>query len=665
MRVISQLFKRGKDNMDRETYNQLINDLIRFSDSYYKNNISLISDEQFDMMLKQAEQIEKEHPDWLRLDSPTLTPGSDITSLDKSNVHEHPMLSLENTYNEEDVTKWYLKMEEVAGNNPEVIVEYKFDGNSASIHFSHGRVIKALTRGNGLVGEDITINIKTMSDCMHINSTFSGEVRGEIIMSKEEFNRLNVDGKYANARNLASGTIKLLDVEEFKKRNLWFYAYWLEGSKNRKHSQDLEMLKELGFRTAKYYICKNLDELLKAINEIGEIKKKLPIEIDGAVMKLNEKRYWEELGSTAKFPRYAKAYKYHQEVAETEVLSIDFQVGRSGKITPVATLNPVFIDGSTVSRATLNNVEFLKQIDVRENDTVYIQKAAAIIPQIIGVNLNKRSEHSSLVKIPTTCPECGAELVKMPDRVDLFCPNSSCPGRIIDKISYYTHILEIDGFGDEIIERLHYLKYLNSIIDLYHLKEKRNELILLDRFGEKSIDKLLKNIEDSKQAPAEKLLAALGIKGIGTKIAKIIMKKHQTIDDIRNLTIDELSLIDGIGKIKAQDVKNELESEETTSLINQLKELGVNMKSTQNQTQSNANIEGKSFCITGALSMPRKEYEMLIEKNGGKNLSSVTSKTSYLVTNDKTSGSNKNKKAQELGVTIIDEKELRELLNLD
>lgn len=651
--------------MDRNIYNKLIDDLIRYSDAYYKDNISLISDQQFDMMIKQAEQIETEHPDWIRLDSPTRTPGSDLVDFSDDNVHQRPMLSLENTYNEEDVTKWYRKMEEVTGSNPEVVVEYKFDGNSAGIRFSHGRVVKALTRGNGLVGENITNNVQAMEDLADVKSTFNGECRGEIIMSKEEFARINVEGKYANARNLASGTIKLLDVNEFKKRKLWFFAYWLEDSKNARHSDDIDLLKEMGFRTGKYYLCHSLEELLAAINEIGEEKTSLDVEIDGAVMKLNEKKYWDMLGSTAKFPRYAKAYKYSQEVAQTKVLDISFQVGRSGKITPVANLEPVFIDGSTVSRATLNNVEFLKQIDVRVNDTVYIQKAAAIIPQIIGVNLNLRSEHCLLPVYPNVCPECGSLLVKEKDKVDLFCPNESCPARVIDKISYYTHILEIDGFGDEIIERFHNLKFLNSIVDLYHLQDKRAELITLDRLGEKSIDKLLLNIENSKSTPAEKLLAAIGIKGVGVKMAKIIMQKYQTIDDLLHASFEELSNIDGIGDIKAQDIIDELSKEETISLIGELKSLGVNMIATKNEVNDNDMVSGLSFCITGALSLPRKEYELHIEKNGGKNVSGVTSKTNYLVTNDPTSGSSKNKKAQQLGVKIITELELRELLNLD
>lgn len=651
--------------MDKKIYDQLIDNLIKYSNAYYKENISLISDQQFDMMLKQAEQIEKEHPEWIRSDSPTITPGSDLTIFNEDNTHTKPMLSLENTYNPEDVAKWYLKMEELVGKNPEVILEYKFDGNSCGIRFKNGSIIKALTRGNGLVGEDITNNVKTMSDVNNISAIFNGECRGEIIMSKEEFKRLNVDNKYANARNLASGTLKLLDVEEFKKRNLWFFAYWLENSNNQKHSDDLEYLKKVGFRTGDYFITKSLEELLDKINYIGQQKNNLPFEIDGAVMKLNEKRYWELLGSTSKFPRYAKAYKYHQEVSETKVLSIDFQVGRSGKITPVATLEPVFIDGSTVSRATLNNIEFLKEIDVRVNDTVYIQKAAAIIPQIIGVNLNKRIENSLPPSIPILCPECGSALVKEKDKVDLFCKNEVCPGRIIDKISYYTHTLEIDGFGDEIIERLHYLGFLNSILDLYYLKDRRDELVSLDRLGEKSIDKLLINIENSKKVAGEKLLAALGIKGIGIKMAKIIMSKHNNLEDLKNLSIEDLSSIDGIGQIKATDLKQDLERKETLTLIEKLKEIGVNMIASKSELKTNSLVNDKSFCITGSLSLPRKEYELLIEKNGGKNVSSVTSKTSYLVTNDTTSGSSKNKKAQQLGVEIIDESTLRKMLKLD
>jgi DNA ligase (NAD+) len=651
--------------MDQKTYNDLIDKLIKYSEAYYKNSISLVSDEQFDMMLKEAEKIEKEHPDWLRSDSPTLTPGSDLNVNNENNSHGRPMLSLENTYNREDVTRWYLNMEEVVGPNPEVVVEYKYDGNSAAIRFDHGKVIKSLTRGNGQIGEDITANIETMSDVNNIKSFFSGEARGEIIMSKEEFKRLNVDNSYANARNLAAGTIKLKDPEEFKTRQLWFYAYWLENSKNKKHTEDLEQLKALGFRVGKYYICHSVDELMNAIEQIEKEKPELPVEIDGAVMKLNDKVYWDELGNTSKFPRWAKAFKYHQQVEETEVLSIDFQVGRSGKVTPVANLNPVLLDGSTVSRATLNNADFLKQIDVRVGDFVYVQKAAAIIPQIIGVNLNRRKLALVPTSFPSRCPECGTTLIKDGDKVDLFCPNETCPSRIIEKISYYTHTLEIDGFGDEIIERFHFLHYLNSIIDLYHLKDHREELIHLDRLGEKSIDKLISNIEESKKSPGEKLLAALGIKGIGIKMAKLIMKKYQSIDDIMNASLEDLSLLEGIGDIKAKDIVDSLHSLEMQNLINQLKNEGVNMISSVQVNAIDTELSGKSFCITGALSMPRKEYEILIEQAGGKNVSSVTSKTDYLVTNDTTSGSSKNKKAHELGKPIIDEKELRRMLGLE
>lgn len=651
--------------MDKKTYDKLIDDLKKYSNSYYIDNISLISDEEFDFLLKQVEKIEEEHPEWKRTDSPTLSPGSDLVEAEFSNAHSRPMLSLENTYNEEDVTRWYKKMEEVVGTNPEVVLEYKFDGNSCGIRFSGGNVIKALTRGNGIIGEDITNNIKTLLDVQNIDSSFSQECRGEIIMPKDEFKRLNQDNQYANARNLASGTLKLLDVEEFKKRKLWFFAYWLENSKNAKHSQDLEYLKSAGFRTGDYYICHNLKELIDKINYIGEIKKQLPFEIDGAVMKLNDKKYWDVLGATSKFPRYAKAFKYHQEVAQTKVLSIDFQVGRSGKITPVATLEPIFIDGSTVSRATLNNVDFLKQIDVRVDDIVYVQKAAAIIPQIIGVNLLLRKKSSKEVVIPEFCPECGSKLVKEDNRVDIFCKNNLCPGRIIDKLIYYTHILEIDGFGDEIIERFHYLGLLNSIEDLYSLKDKRNELIKLERLGEKSIDKLLINIENSKKASVDKFLAAIGIKGIGVKMAKVIMKHYPDIDSLINSNIEELSSIDGIGNIKATDIKSELEKTETISLIEKLKSLGVNMSSYDVVLNNNDLIANKSFCITGALSMPRKEYEKLIENNGGKNVSSVTSKTSFLVTNDTSSGSSKNLKAKELGVKIINEEQLKKMLGLN
>lgn len=648
--------------MDRKTYEALIDQLIRYSDSYYKDHVSLVSDAQFDMMLKQAEQIEKEHPDWVRKDSPTRQVGSDLSSSTQENRHGRPMLSLENTYNEEDVAKWYGNMCQYE-DDPEIIVECKYDGNSASIRYQHGHIVKALTRGNGEVGEDITNNIRCMEDTTKIASHFSQETRGEIIMPKAEFARINVDGRYANPRNLAAGTLKLLDTKEFKKRELWFYAYWLEGSSNPTHSMDLEELKKAGFRVGTYYLCHGLKSVMDAIRQIEKDAEHLPIEIDGAVMKLNDKSLWERIGSTAKFPRWAKAFKYQQEMATTLVESIEFQVGRTGKITPVANLKPVLIDGSTVSRATLNNEDFIREMDIRVGDTVYVHKAAAIIPEIIGVNLDlSRGEH--VTNFPRVCPECGTPLVREKEEANYFCHNEKCPARIIDQLSYFTHTLEIDGFGDEILERFHHEGYLNSILDLYLLGSHREELIAFDRMGEKSVDKLLRNVENSKSQPAEKLLAALGIRGIGQKMAKVIKKGYQNIWELLQLSDVEFQNIPGIGEIKASDMYRQLHKEETIQLLQELERLGVNFAFSVDETAVNENVKGKSFCITGALSRPRKEYEALIEQNGGSNVSSVTSKTSYLVTNDTTSGSSKNKKAKELSIPVITEEQLQELLGI-
>ena len=649
-------------------YKDLKELLIKASDAYYKNNNPIMTDYEFDMKLKELENMESKQG-YRDVDSPTTVPGSDLIDSDNSNEHKRPMLSLENTYNFDEVEKWYNDMiEATADPAPEVVVEPKYDGNSAAIRYDNsGHVYKALTRGTGTRGEDITQNIKYSDDNVwpikhSYASPFYGEARGEIIMTKDGFNELNKDGKYQNARNLVAGSLKLLDIYEYIPRSPYikFYAYWLEDSGFGKYTEDLTVLKLNNFTVGPYYICKNINEIKVAINNIENAK--LDVAIDGAVLKLNNKAYWNKLGSTAKFPRWAKAYKYKQESVETTINNIEFWVGRTGKITPVAWFDPMFIDGSTVQKATLNNKDFYETMNVAISDTVEVQKAAAIIPQIIDVV--KRPNYRKVIPFPTACPCCGSTLVKHNiEQTDWFCNNNSCKSRIVDQIINYTHAIECDGFAEIIVERLHNAGLLNSISDLYRLKNHITEMGELERLSENLAKKLCKNIEDTKSAEFWKVLSGLGIPNVGPKTAKILSKKFKNIDNLKAATIIELEDTEDISTIIATGIVNWFNN--NSELINALKTAGVNFEENKllKENQQEINLGGKAFCITGALTLKRDTYVELIESLGGKVVGAVSSKTNYLITNDKDSGSSKNKRAQELGISILNEKELLEMCN--
>lgn len=642
-------------------YKELKNLLIKANDAYYKNDNPILSDYDFDIKLKELEKMEKDQG-FADDDSPTKKPGSDLSS-NIGTRHKRPMLSLENTYNAEEVHDWYLKMKEFTRNDPVVACEFKYDGNSAAIHFKNGKVVKALTRGDGLVGEDITKNISMLSDLKNVSKDFSGEVRGELIITKEGFAELNKDGKYQNARNLCAGTLKLLKDSEFKAREKYihFYAYWNEEDPTGHHNTNIKYLSSMGFRTSfeNMVICKSYDELISAINNIEKLKPTLEIDIDGAVMKLNDTKYWNEIGSTAKFPRWAKAYKYKQESVKTIVKNITFEVGRTGKITPLAWFEPVFLDGSTIQKATLNNKDFYEAMDVAIGDTVCVQKAAAIIPQIIDV---ERSSNRKVIPFPDVCPCCGSKLSKHNDEhADVFCDNEKCSARIVDKIVNYTHILEIDGFAEIIVERLHSAGLLNSISDLYKLKNHKDEIAKLDRMSIGIAEKLCTNIENAKNAEVWKLLAALGIPNVGPKTAKTLIKKFKSIEGVANATHISLESTDDIAEITANGIYSWFRDKDNIELVLNVTTSGQKTFETEVDKSSNS-LDGKTFCITGALSKPRKEFEKMIEAAGGKIVSGVSSKTNFLITNDTTSGSSKNIKAKELNIPILNENDLMKLL---
>jgi len=646
-------------------YKELKEELIRANTAYYMHSQPIMSDYEFDMKLKNLEKIEAQQG-FRDADSPTISPGSDISldvKNDISNSHKRPMESLENTYNKDDVTKWYNDMCKATGEkNPEVLVNPKWDGNSGALRFDKNGLYKALTRGSGTIGEDISQNMKYCST--HVwkqmkfrDTPFIGETRGEIIMSNSGFDELNKDAEYQNARNLVSGSLKLLDINEFALRAKYiiFCAYWLENSVNKTYEEDLRTLNDYGFFVGPYYLCHSLDEIFTAIDKVS--KYNFEVAIDGAVMKLNEKKYWNKIGSTSKYPRWAKAYKYKQQSIQSKITKIEFWVGRTGKITPVAWFEPVFIDGSTIQKATLNNKDFYDAMDVAIGDTVEVQKAAAIIPQIISV-VNKPSDRKK-IDFPKVCPECGSSLVKHnEDQADYYCENDNCPARIVNQIVNYTHTLEIDGFAEILVERLHTAGLLNKISDLYNLKNHKAEIAALERMSDKTATKLCENIEKSKTAEFYKLLGALGIQNVGIKTAKLITAHFHTIDDLSKASKVEIESIDGIAGISATSILNWLDSNK--ELIKILKDNGVNMASIEESKQSTS-LSGKIFCITGALSEPRNKIISLIESNGGSVVSGVSKKVNYLITNDKTTGTSKNKAARELGISIINEEEFKKL----
>ena len=587
-------------------------------------------------------------------ESPTQKPGSDLIAA-SSNKHRRRMLSLSNTYSKEEISEWFDKF------SKPVVVEKKFDGGSSSIFFKNGRPIKALTRGDGETGEDITENVKLMN-WSKINTSFNGEVRGELIISKEGFKILNRDNAFQNARNLLSGTMKLLNREIFKERSpyILFKAYFLEESPFKYHHASLEYLTSMGFDVGgPFYVCNNKEEMLNAIDEIEKNKESYDIEIDGAVIKIDDIDIWKSLGETAKYPRWGRAYKYKQEEMTTTVREIIYQVGMSGKITPKAKFDPIFIDGSEVEFATLNNKDYMTSLGIRVGDTVSVRKAAGIIPECVKVI--SHAEGSKPEEFPKRCPSCGTELKKLnPEHVDFYCLNEKCPEKLIARFFHFTHVMGIDGFSNVTISKLISANLLSDIESLYTLKEKRDEIVKLDRLGEKSVDKFLKNIEDSKQCEFHKFLAALAIPGIGVGVAEIITEKFNTPEKLLSANLTSLSGIQGIGEVLAISLFTAIHDEKHicySAFHNLLKYMSFKKAEEHKNT-----LAGKTFAITGSLSKPRSEIEKEIVSLGGKVVGSVSAKTTYLINNDTTSKSSKNLKAKECGVKIISEEEFRKLL---
>lgn len=648
--------------------------------NYYVLAQPTISDYDFDQKLKQLADLEREFPDLQEFDSPTLKIGGEITKTFKTVQHKYPMLSLGNTYSEQDLIDFDNRIKKALGDNYEYVCELKFDGLSMSITYENGKLERAVTRGDGTKGDDVTTNIKTIKTIPHKlkGEGFPAEfeIRGEVFMHKAAFVKLNAEREengeqpFANPRNFASGTMKMQDSAEVAKRPLDCFLYFLYGDNlpYKTHWESLQAVKSWGFKVSEHVkLCKNINEVLDFIHRFEEERFKLSFDIDGIVIKVNSYAQQQELGFTAKSPRWAISYKYKAEEVETKLLAITYQVGRTGAVTPVANLQPVLLAGTTVKRATLHNANEIERLDVREGDTVLVEKGGEIIPKIIKVNLEKRPAGLAPTVFTTTCPECGSELTRTEGEAAWYCPNDTgCPPQIIGKMQHFTgrKAMNIDSLGDETIVQLYNAELLHNISDIYALKEKKDQLLQMDRMGERSVNNLIDGIEQSKQMPFEKVLFGLGIRYVGETVAKKLAQHFKNIDNLANASLLELTEVNEIGTRIAESVTEYFAERNHRLLIEQLKQDGLQFEIEEKEIVLASNkLEGKTFLISGVFDgFGREELKDLIEANGGKMLSSISSKLNFLVAGDNM-GPSKLKKATDLNIPIISDKELLSMLN--
>ncbi len=676
----------------KQKIEQLTHELQEHNYRYYVLAQPVISDYEFDMKLKELEELEKQFPQYKLPDSPTQRVGGEPTKEFKTVTHKYPMMSLANSYSIGEIVDFDNRIKKLTGKHPEYVCELKYDGLSISLIYENGLLKHAVTRGDGIRGDDVTNNVKTIRSIpLRLRGNFPEEleIRGEIFMPHKEFERLNREREeigespFANPRNAAAGSLKLQDPAEVAKRNLDCFLYYiphdLEGIKT--HYQSMQYAASLGFKISKNMaLCKNIDEIKEYINDWDEGRKHLPYDIDGIVIKVNDLQLQKELGYTAKSPRWAIAYKFKAEQVETTLLSIDYQVGRTGAVTPVANLKPVLLAGTIVKRASLHNADIIKALDVRIGDTVYVEKGGEIIPKIVGVNLEKRPAGAKPVEFIKNCPECGTPLVRKEGEAAHYCPNEDgCPPQIKGKLEHFISrkAMNIDSLGEGKIEMLYENGLVKNIADLYYLTY--DKLIGLEKiipaedgkkekkisFREKTVNNILKGIEQSKSVPFPRVLYALGIRYVGETVAKKLALHFKNIHNLINASYDDLVSVDEIGEKIAQSVINYFKKEEHINIIKRLKEKGVQFEinETNDETSVENKLNGKSFVVSGVFKKySRDEIKALIEKYGGKNTSSISSKTDYLLAGDKM-GPAKKEKAEKLNVPIISEEEFEKMIS--
>ena len=650
--------------------------LLKYYTQKYFDDEQVVSDYEYDMLMRELKGIEKEYPELITKDSPTQRVGASIKKGFEKVTHEVPLQSLQDVFSFAEVMEFDERMKKAAEeyNLPlDYVVETKIDGLSSALEYKNGVLVRGATRGDGIVGEDVTDNLKTIKTIpKKLSEPIDITVRGEVFISKDDFDKLNEDrlmeeeGQFANARNAAAGSLRQLDSKITAKRPLDIYIFNVQKSDSiefKTHYESLLYLEKLGFNVNPVKVlCKDIKEAIEEIKKIGENRDKLTFGIDGAVVKVNNLELREKVGTTYKTPRWAVAYKYPPEKKQTIVKDIVCQVGRTGAITPMAILEPVFVAGSKISKTTLHNGDYIKEKDIREGDTVVIQKAGDVIPEVIDVVKEKRTGEEIPFEMPTVCPVCGAEAVREEGEAVLRCIGIECPAKLCRSIIHFASkdAMDINGLGDAIIEELINRKLISNIPDIYNLTLE--DVASLKKNGKKFAQNLINAINESKNRDLYRLINALGIRHVGVKLAKSIAKKYKTMDALMKASFENLCLKEDIGEITANSIYEFFRQDQTVDLITKLKKAGVNMKIQENENVvTDEKFAGKTFVLTGTLeTMSREQASELIEQHGGKTSSSVSKKTDYVLAGEE--AGSKLKKAQDLGITIINEQQFKDML---
>lgn len=654
----------------KKRIDELIEILNKASKEYYVLDNPTITDQEYDDYYSELLRLEEAYPSLKREDSPTLRVGGEAISKFEKVTHKTPMLSFDDIFNEEEIIAFDERIKKTI-KNPTYTVEPKMDGLSGSLIYEKGILVRVATRGDGVVGENITANGKTIKSIpLRLNKDIDIEVRGEIYMSKSSFAKankereLNKEPLFANPRNAAAGSVRQLDSKITAKRNLDFMAYFIPNPRDygiKTQEESLKFLKDLGFVTNYKLntVADTAKEIIKDIEKLASIRKELPYEIDGVVLKVNNLDDEEKLGTTARVPRWGIAYKFPAEEVLTTLKEIKFTVGRTGKITPNAIFSPVHVAGSLISKATLHNEDYCLAKDIRVGDTISIRKAGDVIPEVVRVITERRNGTEKKFKMIENCPICNSRIIRKETESDYYCPNNMCPARKIENIIHFASrdAMNIDGMGESVIEDLYNEGFITNITDIYDIDKYQEELINLEGYGKKKIENLKIATEKSKSNSLEKLLFGLGIRNVGAKTAKILAKNYKTLDNLMNATLEELTSINDIGEIIAKSIIDYFKDEENIKIINKLKELGINMNYINNSGyEEKDEFKGKTFVLTGTLiNITRDKASEIIENLGGKVSSSVSSKTSVVVVG--ASPGSKYNKALELGIPIWKEEE--------
>lgn len=656
----------------KKRMDDLIAIIERLNHEYYTLDNPSVSDQEYDRYVNELIQLEKKYPELARKDSPTQKVGNVVIDEFEKVRHQLPMLSLGNVFNESELIQFDERIKK-EGVHPNYVCELKIDGLAVSLLYEDGILVRGATRGDGVIGEDITHNVKTIKSVpKKLTEKVSVEVRGEIYMSKASFEQANMEREqdglplFMNPRNAAAGSVRQLDSSIAERRGLDAFIYHLPNVLDydiNTHYEALQYLKHLGFIVnPNTQLVNSINDVIAFIEDAGQIRKSLPYEIDGVVIKLNNIDDQQQLGFTAKYPKWATAYKFPAEEVVTRLKDIIFTVGRTGQITPNAILEPVLVSGSMVGRATLHNEDFVNDLDLRIGDMVTIRKAGDVIPEVIGPLVDRRDGTEIPFQMIDQCPICGSKLYRKETEADYFCLNEHCDARKIEGLIHFASrdAMNIEGLGESIIEDFYNFGYIKTIPDIYNLASKKEEMMELEGFGPKKIDNILTSIENSKKNPLEKLLFGLGIRQVGSKVSKIIAKEYKTIDELIATAEADLLNIPDIGPIIAKNIVEYFSNQSNKQMIQKLKEQGLNMSSSGSNITNKESITGKTFVITGTLSRSRDEIQEQLESYGANVTSSVTKKTDVVIVGE--NAGSKYEKAKELNVTIWDEEELNKHL---